>query len=91
MDRIGATLHRTTAQPLVTPRAVPGLVTKRVLAMDYLAGVPLSRSLQLMQVRACGEGGISVCESVVRQLDCLAGCLLGEGGGENEVWVIEEG
>ena len=56
MDRIGATLHRTTDRPLVTPRAVPGLVTKRVLAMDYLAGVPLRRSLQLMQVDV-GVGG----------------------------------
>lgn len=52
MDRIGATLARTTARPLVTPRAVRGLVTRKVVVMDYLAGVPLSRSLQMMKVCA---------------------------------------
>ena len=29
--------------PVVTPRPIDGLVTKRVLVMDYLPGVPLSR------------------------------------------------
>ncbi len=29
--------------PIVIPRPVPGLVSKRVLVMDYLKGVPLSR------------------------------------------------
>jgi aarF domain-containing kinase len=29
--------------PIVLPRPVPGLVSKRVLVMDYLKGVPLSR------------------------------------------------
>jgi Predicted unusual protein kinase len=29
--------------PIVLPRPVPGLVSKRVLVMDYLQGVPLSR------------------------------------------------
>ena len=52
MDRIGATLARTTLRPLVTPRAVEGLGTRKVVVMDYLAGVPLSRSLQLMKVRS---------------------------------------
>jgi len=32
------------APPLVLPRPIPGLVSKRVLVMDYLKGVPLSRA-----------------------------------------------
>ncbi len=36
------------ASPIVLPRPVPGLVTKRVLVMDYLKGVPLSRAAEEM-------------------------------------------
>eukprot|EP00554_Chaetoceros_debilis_P009926 CAMPEP_0194104704 /NCGR_PEP_ID=MMETSP0150-20130528/5032_1 /TAXON_ID=122233 /ORGANISM="Chaetoceros debilis, Strain MM31A-1" /LENGTH=594 /DNA_ID=CAMNT_0038792341 /DNA_START=162 /DNA_END=1946 /DNA_ORIENTATION=+ len=34
--------------PIVIPRPVPGLVSKRVLVMDYLKGVPLSRAAEEM-------------------------------------------
>lgn len=34
--------------PIVLPRPVPGLVSKRVLVMDYLDGVPLSRAAEEM-------------------------------------------
>lgn len=34
--------------PIVLPRPVPGLVSKRVLVMDYLEGVPLSRAAEEM-------------------------------------------
>jgi aarF domain-containing kinase len=37
--------------PLVLPRPVPGLVSRRVLVMDYLRGVPLSRARETMQAR----------------------------------------
>jgi aarF domain-containing kinase len=52
MERIYNSLTRSadgakrTELPLVMPRVVPGLVSKRVLVMDYLHGVPLSRLVQ---------------------------------------------
>lgn len=54
MDRIYTSLTRSmdgmtrTELPLVIPRVVPGLVSKRVLVMDYLHGVPLSRAREEM-------------------------------------------
>jgi len=54
MDRIYNSLTRTmdgsvaTEVPLVLPRPVAGLVSKRVLVMDYLKGVPLSRAREQM-------------------------------------------
>lgn len=45
MDRVYQTITNsgTTAPPLTIPRPVSGLVSRRVLVMDYLKGVPLSR------------------------------------------------
>ena len=37
--------------PIVLPRPIPGLVSKRVLVMDYLQGVPLSRAADEMLKR----------------------------------------
>ena len=37
--------------PVVTPRPIDGLVTKRVLVMEYLKGVPLSRAVEAMRER----------------------------------------
>ena len=57
MDRIYSSLTRSmdgismTEVPLVMPRPVPGLVSKRVLVMDYLKGVPLSRAREEMLKR----------------------------------------
>ena len=56
MNRIGDALARNEAglpcmPPVVTPRPVGGLVTKRVLVMDYLPGVPLSRAVEAMRER----------------------------------------
>jgi aarF domain-containing kinase len=53
MDRIYQSLIRApdgTARelPLVIPRPVPGLISKRVLVMDYLKGVPLTRAREEM-------------------------------------------
>ena len=53
MDRVYQTVSRTPdglpcEPPLVIPRPVPGLVSKRVLVMDYLPGVPLSRAREEM-------------------------------------------
>ena len=47
MERIGDALCRSAdglpcSSPIVTPRPVAGLVTRRVLVMDYLSGEPLS-------------------------------------------------
>lgn len=48
--RIGDALARDSeglpcVPPVVSPRPIDGLVTKRVLVMDYLRGVPLSRAV----------------------------------------------
>ena len=57
MDRIYNSLSRSydgsepTELPVVLPRPVPGLVSRRVLVMDYLKGVPLSRAREEMQRR----------------------------------------
>jgi aarF domain-containing kinase len=56
MERIGAHLSTdadgTPCTPvIVTPRPVGGLVTRRVLVMDYLPGVPLSRAVDEMRRR----------------------------------------
>jgi ABC1 atypical kinase-like domain len=53
MDRIYQSLIRAPNgslrdMPLVMPRPVPGLISRRVLVMDYLDGVPLSRSREEM-------------------------------------------
>jgi aarF domain-containing kinase len=63
MDRIYNSLTRTmdgaeaTEPPLVMPRPVPGLVSKRVLVMDYLKGVPLSRARDEMAKRGIDPDG----------------------------------
>ena len=55
MDRIYNSLTRSrdgmevTEPPIVMPRPVAGLVSKRVLVMDYLEGVPLSRAREEME------------------------------------------
>jgi len=57
MDRIYQALTRSmdgtelTEPPIVLPRPVPGLISKRVLVMDYLKGVPLSRAKEEMARR----------------------------------------
>lgn len=56
MERIGTVLATSPdgmpcKPPVVIPRPVAGLVTKRVLVMDYLKGVPLSRSVETMRAR----------------------------------------
>ena len=57
MDRIYTSLTRSfdgmeaTEPPLVMPRPIPGLISKRVLVMDYLDGVPLSRAREEMAKR----------------------------------------
>lgn len=54
MDRIHSSLTRSmdgteiTEPPIVMPRPVAGLVSKRVLVMDFLEGVPLSRAREEM-------------------------------------------
>ena len=53
MDRIYDTVTKDEnglpcESPIVLPRPVPGLVSRRVLVMDYLEGVPLSRAAEEM-------------------------------------------
>jgi aarF domain-containing kinase len=53
MDRIYETMTKDEngypcESPVVMPRPVPGLVSRRVLVMDYLDGVPLSRAAEEM-------------------------------------------
>jgi aarF domain-containing kinase len=43
-------LTTTTAEiPIVMPRSVPELVARRVLVMDFIRGVPLSRMQKKME------------------------------------------
>lgn len=61
MDRIHACVTRDAnglpcESPIVLPRPVPGLVSKRVLVMDYLKGVPLSRASEEMKKRGIEPG-----------------------------------
>ena len=56
MDRIWDTVTKDEngmpcEAPIVMPRPVPGLVSRRVLVMDYLKGVPLSRAAEEMLAR----------------------------------------
>jgi len=62
MERIGDLLASTIdglpcAPPLLTPRPVAGLVTRRVLVMDYLRGEPLSRAVETMRARGIDPDG----------------------------------
>jgi len=63
MDRIYNTITRSpdgitpVDSPVVTPRPVPGLVSKRVLVMDYLQGVPLSRAREEMEKKGIDPDG----------------------------------
>ena len=63
MDRIRNSLTRSmdgstrTELPLVMPRVVPGLVSRRVLVMDYLHGVPLSRVREEMEKKGIDPEG----------------------------------
>jgi aarF domain-containing kinase len=43
--------------PLVIPRPVPGLISRRILVMDYLRGVPLSRARDEMQKKGIDPDG----------------------------------
>jgi len=44
--------------PIVTPRSVPALVSKRVLVMDFLKGVPLSRASDMMKSKGIAPDGV---------------------------------
>jgi aarF domain-containing kinase len=43
--------------PLVIPRPVPGLVSRRVLVQDYLEGIPLSRARDAMIAKGIDPNG----------------------------------
>lgn len=62
MDRIYASVQKSPEglrrdAPLVMPRPIPGLVSRRVLVMDYLKGVPLSRAREEMIKKGIDPGG----------------------------------
>ena len=44
--------------PIVTPRSVPALVSKRVLVMDFLKGIPLSRASDMMKSKGIASDGV---------------------------------
>lgn len=61
MDRIYETVTRDEnglpcESPIVLPRPVTGLISKRVLVMDYLKGVPLSRAAEEMLKKGIDPG-----------------------------------
>lgn len=43
MDRLAATLSEVGSSPVFVPRSVPGLVSKRVLCMEFVPGLSLSQ------------------------------------------------
>ena len=62
MERIGKALRTDPdglpcEPPLVTPLPVAGLVTRRVLVMDFLRGEPLSRAVDKMEERGIDPNG----------------------------------
>lgn len=62
MERIGMALatkpNGMPCEPaVVTPQPVAGLVSKRVLVMDFLKGQPLSRAIELMRERGIDPDG----------------------------------
>mmetsp|Transcript_38943 Transcript_38943/g.117134 ORF Transcript_38943/g.117134 Transcript_38943/m.117134 type:complete len:633 (-) Transcript_38943:219-2117(-) len=89
MDRIYDSVGRDPATglriepPLVLPRPVPGLVSKRVLVMDYLQGVPLSRAREEMEKKGIDPDGPEAKlfgRKLLRALtDVFGRCILGTG------------
>jgi len=57
--------------PIVTPRSVPALVSKRVLVMDYLKGVPLSRASDEMKTKGVAPDGVEAKLFARKLLDSL--------------------
>ena len=43
MDQVHRHLHKSMRGRVVVPCSIPGLVTKRVMVMDYLPGLPISQ------------------------------------------------
>lgn len=56
MARIGDTIDQFQV-PLIVPKPADGLISDRVLAMDFLEGVPLSRALDAMKARGLDPQG----------------------------------
>lgn len=89
MDRIYESVSRDPVTgvrvepPLVLPRPVPGLVSKRVLVMDYLSGVPLSRAREEMIKKGVDPDGPEAKlfgRKLLRALtDVFGRCILGTG------------
>ncbi|GMI07210.1 hypothetical protein TrVE_jg8381 [Triparma verrucosa] len=69
--------------PLRMPRPIPELVTRRVLVMDYLEGVPLSRAAEEMRKKGIDPDGPEAKifgEKLLRSLtDVFSRCILESG------------
>jgi len=46
--------------PVATPRPVAGLVTRRVLVMDFFSGEPLSRAVEVMRAKGIDPDSVEV-------------------------------
>jgi len=84
MDRIyNSLVANGNTCPLVLPRPVPGLVCKRVLVMDYLKGVPLSRAKEEMDRKGIDPNGPEsqlFARNLLRSLtDVFGRCILETG------------
>lgn len=66
MDEIGATLQH--LKSIEIPRAVPGLVTRRLLVMTYLHGTPMTRLENAVQHRGGKRAMRRVGRKVLRHL-----------------------
>jgi len=58
MDQIYDSLATAAELPIVMPRSVPELVTRRVLVMDFIKGTPLSRMQKKMEESGIKPGSI---------------------------------
>jgi len=69
--------------PIVTPRSVPTLVSKQVLVMDYLQGVPLSRANDEMKRKGIASDGVEAklfARKVLKSLTTAFGWSILESG-----------
>lgn len=86
MDRIAEVLGRDGQQPcVVVPRSIPGLISERVLCMDFVPGVPLSKVREELERRGIHIEPGSVAEQafgrrLIKSLsDAFAQMIFGEG------------
>eukprot|EP00850_Spirogloea_muscicola_P022824 SM000313S11974 [mRNA] locus=s313:57890:61361:- [translate_table: standard] len=65
--------------PIIVPRSVPGLVTRRLLVMDFVEGTPIARLSDEMQRRGISPDGLAATaakKSILRDLSAAYGHMI---------------